>query len=67
MDEYIKGKGILVGTFNEADCAMGIDKTKTALAKERTGLKYTNTEYVKKKGEIVGLRIYVCTVNDFKI
>lgn len=67
MDNYIKEKGILVGTFNNADIKSGRDKQEVQKKKSETGLKYTNQEFVKKGSKIVGLRIYVCTVQDFKI
>lgn len=64
---YIKGKGILVGTFNEEDIANGKDKVEVKRMTEQTGYKYTNTEFVKKNGKIVGMKVYVCDVNDFKL
>lgn len=68
MDKnYIKGKGVLVGTFSEEDLTKGIDKKQLAKVQEETGLKYTNTEFIKKKGKIVALKVYACNVDDFKI
>jgi hypothetical protein len=64
---YIKGKGILVGTFNEEDIANGNDKFAVKKLAEQTGYKYTNTEFIKKNGKVVGMKIYVCDVNDFKL
>ena len=60
-------KGIFVGTFDEKDLQLGIDKVKVAAAKQETGLKYTNTEYVKKRGQIVGIKIWVCSIDDCDI
>lgn len=67
MENYIKGKGILVGTFNQEEISKNIDNQKVEEIKLKTGLKYTNTEFVKKGKEIVALRIYVCSLEDFKI
>lgn len=58
---------ILVGTFNENDLRAGKDKIEVEKAKEKHNLKYTETEYVKKKGEIVGLKVYVCDLDTFSI
>lgn len=51
---------IYVGEFTESDLDAGKDKALVAEAKERTGLKYTNTKLVKKRGKIVALKIWVC-------
>ena len=67
MDRYIKGKGILVGTFSMSDIDTGKDTEAVMAVKEETGLCYTNTELVRSKGNIVGLRIYVCTLDDMKV
>ena len=64
---YIKGKGILIGTFSEDDLNKGNDRIAIEKAKEQTGYSYTNTEYVKKNGKIVGMKIYVCSMEDFNI
>lgn len=65
--EYIKGKGILVGTFSESDLDEGADRKAVEAAMAETGLNYTNTEPVYSRGKIVGLRIYVCTLEDFQV
>ena len=65
--EYIKGKGVLVGTFNENDLVNGKDKVETQRMKEETGYNYTNTEFVKRKGKIVSMKVYVCSMEDFKM
>lgn len=57
-------KGIYVGRFNEQECRDGIDKKVVFQKMEETGLKYTNTRFVKKRGEIVGLDVWVCNVHD---
>ena len=67
MKEYIRGKGILVGTFTELDLKNGRDKEAVEKKKKETGLSYTNTEFVRKNDDTVSIRIYVCTVDDIKI
>ena len=67
MKEYIRGKGILVGTFDESDLKNGRDKETVEKKKKETGLSYTNTEFVRKNDDTVSIRIYVCTVDDIKI
>lgn len=62
--EYIKGKGILVGTFDEEQLKKKIDKMEIAKAKEQYGLKYINNELVYKGGKIVGIRVYLCNLED---
>lgn len=63
-EEYIKGKGILVGTFTESDIDARVDRKAVNKAMAETGLEYTNAELVYSDGKIVGLRIYVCTLED---
>ena len=53
MKNYIKGRGILVGTFTELDLKNGRDKEAVEKKKRETGLSYTNTEFVRKNGIIV--------------
>ena len=67
MKEYIRGKGILVGTFDESDLKNGRDKEAVEKKKKETGLSYTNTEFLRKNDDTVSIRIYVCTVDDVKI
>lgn len=64
MEKYIKKKGILVGTFTKDQLKKKIDKIEVDKAMEKYGLKYTNTEFVHKGGQIVGLRVYVCNLKD---
>ncbi|BAG09065.1 MAG: hypothetical protein E6053_09305 [Finegoldia magna] len=64
MEKYIKKKGILVGTFTEEQLKKKIDKLEVDKAMEKYGLKYTNTELVRKGGKIVGLKVYVCNWED---
>ena len=61
---YVKGKGILIGTFNEDDIANKRDKIAIEKAMIGTGYQYVHSEYVKKNGKIVGLRIYICDIKD---
>lgn len=65
--DYIKGKGVLVGTYTETDIANGKDKEDVKKVSEETGYKYTNTEFVKKNGKVSGIKIYVCSLEDFKL
>ena len=58
---------VLVGTFNEEDLRQGRDKVEVAKAKEEHNLKYTEMKYVKKGGNIVGLKIWVCDFDTFTI
>ena len=67
MVGYIKGKGIYVGTFSESDIDSGKDKIAVRKMMDDTGLGYTNTEFKRSGGKIVGLKIYVCKAEDFKI
>lgn len=67
MKNYIKGKGILVGIFNELDLKNGRDKEAVEKKKKETGLNYINTEFVRKNDDTVSIRIYVCTVDDIRI
>lgn len=62
--EYIKNKGILVGTFDEEQLKKKIDKMEIAKAKEQYGLKYINNELVYKGSKIVGIRVYLCNLED---
>ena len=66
MVGYIKGKGIYVGTFSESDVASGKDRLAVRKAMDDTGLEYTNTEFKRSGGKIVGLKIYVCRAEDFR-
>ena len=58
---------VYVGQFSEAEVANGFDKVCVAAKQEETGLKYTNTQLVKRNGEIVAIRIWVCDVDDMKV
>lgn len=56
----------LVGDFNENDIKQGNDKKAVEKAKRETGLSYTETKLIKKKGKTF-LRIWVCTAEEFTI
>ena len=58
---------VYVGQFSEAEVANGLDKVCVAAKQEETGLKYTNTQLVRRKGELVAIKIWVCNVEDMKI
>lgn len=64
---YVKGLGVFVGRFNEADLTQGSDKKAVQKAKEETGYKFTNTRIIKKGSKPIALDIWVCTAEDFKI
>lgn len=65
--KYIKGKGILVGCFNEQQINSRADKIATQKMMDATGYKYTNTEFIKKDGKLTGLKVYVCDLDDMEI
>ena len=52
-------------------CSTGMGCPSAAIAveeaKAKTGLQYTNTKFVKKGGNIVGLKIWVCDAVTFTI
>lgn len=56
-----------VGRFNEEDLRNGIDKAEVAKAKARYGLGYTDTELVFEDGVPVGIKIWVCDKDEFKL
>lgn len=58
---------VFVGQFSEAEVANGLDKVCVADAQEQTGLVYTDTQLVKRKGKIVGIKIWVCDLEDMRI
>ena len=62
-----KSKKFYVGTFNEADIDAGNDKIAVQEAMLKTGLKYTDTKLVRKDGQIVGLKIYLCDAKSFRV
>lgn len=65
--EYVKGKGILVGCFNEQQIKDKEDKVAIRNMMDTTGYKYTNTEFVKKNGKLTGIKVYVCELDDMEL
>lgn len=61
---YEKGKGIFVGEFNINEVLDKIDRKKTQEFKEKYNLDYVNTEIVKKGNKIIGIKIWVCNIED---
>ncbi len=57
-------KGIYVGRFTEEQVFRNEDQKAVAEKKAETGLKYTNTRLVRKGKKIVGLDIWVCSLED---
>jgi hypothetical protein len=55
---------VYVGQFGENELAEGIHKIRIKAAKTETGLNYTKTEFVKRKGKIVGMKVWVCDVDE---
>lgn len=60
MEKYI-------GQFTENDLINGVDKIKVAEEMEKTGLKYVNTEFVKKGKKVVGMKVWLCDMGSFKL
>ena len=61
---YVKGRGILVGTFTEQELRQGRDKVEVEKMMKKTGYPGVNSVVVKKGGKPVGLRLYVCRWED---
>jgi len=57
-------KGVFVGEFSEQDLANGVDEIRIREMKEKTGLKYINTEFVKRAGKIVAIKVWVCSLDE---
>lgn len=55
---------VLVGIFNENDLKEGKDKIEVEKKKNETGYNYTKTELVKKGSKIIGIKIFVCDVQN---
>ena len=55
---------VLVGDFNEQQLREGVDEAAVKKKMDDTGLRYTNTKLIKKKGETL-LRIWVCATEEF--
>ena len=56
---------ILVGQFNEKQLRNGEDKACVEKMKKETGLKYTRTRIIKKKGIPVALKIWLLTSEEY--
>ena len=56
---------VLVGDFSEDDLKNKVDKKAVEKKKEETGLRYTNTKIINKKGQRY-LRVWVCSVDEVK-
>lgn len=56
---------LYVGLFDDKDLATGKDKEAVAKAKEQTGLNYTKTQLVSKGKKFVGIKIWVCSVEEY--
>lgn len=56
----------LVGTFNEQQVRNGEDKQAVEnYKKQNPAYKYVKTEFVKKKGKIVAMKVYVMTSEEY--
>lgn len=55
---------VYVGEFYESDINAGIARAITEKAMRSTGLKYTKTKPVKRNGEYVGIKIWVCDMEE---
>lgn len=58
---------VLVGDFTEEDIKNKKEKIAVEQKMKETGLNYINTKIIKRKGNPVALRIWVCDVDTFKI
>lgn len=58
---------VYVGEFNSNDLINGKDKIEVEKKTKETGLKYTNTKLVYKNKKIIGIKIWVCDLETFKI
>ena len=61
-----KENKVLVGTFNDAELTEGKDKKAIAKAKKEHGLPFIISKFIKKGGEIVGMRVWVCDYETFE-
>lgn len=56
----------LVGTFNEQQIRNGEDKLAVSKCKEQDQtLKYVKTEFVKKAGKIIAMKIFLLTSEEY--
>lgn len=56
---------IYIGRFNEDYIRNGKDKDIVKNEKAKTGLKYTLTKFIKRKGEIIAMDIWLCDVDTY--
>lgn len=57
---------VLVGDFSEDDLKNKVDKKAVEKKKEETGLEYTNTKIINKKGQRY-LRVWVCNLDEVEL
>lgn len=55
---------ILVGKYNQEDLIKGRDKKDIEDAKERTGLKYTESRIIKENG-VTYIKIWMCSNEEY--
>ena len=55
---------VYIGRFNQDDIENNRDKDVIDSEMRRTGLKYVNTEIIKRKGKIIGMDIYLSDIYD---
>jgi len=55
---------VLVGIFTEKDLTEGKDKIAIEQKMKETGLNYIQSKFIKKNGKIVGMKVWVCSVNE---
>lgn len=58
---------VFVGEFSASDLMTGKDRLMVAAKQAETGLKYTSTEFVRRSGKIVGLKIWVCDLDEISV
>lgn len=64
---YIKGKGIFIGTFDLEDVTSGKDKEIVNKFLKENNMQYVNTTCVKKNKKIIGLKVWACTLEDMEL
>jgi len=56
---------IYVGRFNEEQLAADDDRAAVQKAMNDTGMQYVHTELVKKNGQYVAMKIWVCSREEY--
>ena len=56
---------VYIGQFNEQQLRNGEDKKLVEQKKQETGMKYTRTRIVKKGRQMVGLKIWLLTNEEY--